>query len=1000
MPPLKSRSLPVLDGSPDSSSRAQASERTWRGPGEYASGRERSPEFEPGVDQPPAGTSRRDLLQLLGASVAFAGLSGCFKPPDDKILPYTRQPEEIVPGNPLHYATSTMLGGYATGLLVTSFEGRPTKIEGNPEHPGSLGSSGVHEQAALLQLYDPQRAAVVQQHGKPRSFRDYLVTMNARVPLLKARGGETLRLLVPPSSSPLIGNLRERILAAYPRARIVTWSAAPLSAQASNDGAVLAFGAPYETRLELSRARVIASLDADLLSSMPGNLQHLRGFAGNRDPKSPMNRLYAVETSLSVTGMSADHRLRLKPSELERFSLALLGRLGKQIPSLARFSPLAGKIVLAKEQARFADALAKDLLRAGKESVVVAGARQTALTQAACQLINATLGSEAVTWSRPVLHDADAGPRALLSLVEEMRAGKVETLLIAAHNPVHGAPFDLAFGAALSRVPVSVYSSPYFDETAERAAWHLPAAHELETWGDGRALDGTVTFQQPLIAPLFGGVSEIELYSSLLGEGDRGAYAQLRDFWRGKGASDAAWERSIADGFVPGTAAAAETPAVRIDEIARAAEQVAAASAPGLGSMGLELNVVPDYKTYDGRFANNAWLQELPDPVTKLTWDNAALISQDTARELGLESGDLVDLGLRGPPVHAPVLIVPGHADGTITVSLGYGRRGAEKTAENVGFDIAPLRHANSPWFDSGLTVAKVERKYPIALTQEHFSMEGRKLAVSASLEQYRSKETQESLEALRTKNDSVHAPVEYPGYRWAMAIDLGRCTGCNACTIACQAENNISVVGKDGVGKSREMHWLRIDRYFTGEDLNNPAVITQPMLCQHCESAPCEYVCPVNATVHSDEGLNEMVYNRCVGTRYCSNNCPYKVRRFNFFNYTGAFTDTEKMVFNPDVTVRARGVMEKCTFCVQRIERVRIKSRVEAREIREGELVTACQQACPAGAIAFGSLNDPKSQVVAWNEDDRHYYVLNELGTRPRVAYLARVTNPNPELA
>jgi len=1002
MPPLKSKSLPVVSGG--AAQESKKAELTWRSLTEFALGRPRSPEFAEGADSPPvSGTSRRDLLQLMGASVAFAGLSGCFKPPDDQILPYTKQQAEIVPGNPLHYATSTMLGGFATGLLVTSNEGRPTKIEGNPEHPASRGSSGIHEQSAILQLYDPQRAAVAQQRGTPRSFRDYLNAVNARSVQLKARGGEGLRLLVPPSSSPLIGRLRERILAAYPKARIVTWTAMPLSAE----GAQLALGGAWQTRLDLGKALVVASLDADLLASMPGNLRHIRGFADRRDLKVALSRLYAVESSLSVTGMSADHRLRLRPSELERFTLALLGRVGSQ-RGLQSLGMLAQKFALPQAQARFADALAKDLVRAGKESLVAAGPRQTALTQAAAHLLNAVLGSEAVTYSAPVLHDAEAGSAALLALVEEMRAGKVDTLIVTAHNPVYGAPGDLAFGEALLKTPFSAYHSTYADETAALAGWHLPAAHELETWGDGRAADGTVTFQQPLVSPLFGGVSEIEVLSSLLGEGDRGAYAQLREFWRSKGTSDTAWENLIAQGLLAGSEAPLEKPAPRFDAVLAAADKLPAQPA---ATLGYELNVVPDYKVLDGRFANNAWLQELPDPVTKLTWENAALVSQDTARELGVESGDLVDLGLRGPPVHAPILIVPGHADHTITVALGYGRRGAEKTAENLGFDTAPLRHANSGWFDTGLTVLPMGKKHPIALTQDHFSMEGRKIAMSQPLEFARSKEGREELEELRKKNDSIHTPEEYLGYRWAMAIDLGRCTGCSACTIACQAENNIPVVGKEGVGRSREMHWLRVDRYFTGDDLNNPGVINQPMLCQHCESAPCEYVCPVNATVHSEEGLNEMVYNRCVGTRYCSNNCPYKVRRFNFFNYTGAFTDTEKMVFNPEVTVRSRGVMEKCTFCVHRIERFRITTRVaETNRVATGgvrsasepaaDVVTACQQACPAHAISFGSLNDPQAEITAWNDDERHYYVLNELNTRPRVAYLARVTNPNPELA
>jgi molybdopterin-containing oxidoreductase family iron-sulfur binding subunit len=982
------RSLPIA---------GQQQPQQWRSLAELQAPPGPSREFKPGAELPEDGTSRRGVLQLLGASAALATLGGCLKPPEEKILPYTRQPPELTPGNPLHYASCSTLDGRATGVLVTANEGRPTKIEGNPEHPSSRGALGVLEQAELLRLYDPQRLKVVQYRTQPRSWRDFLQTALAKARLLREKRGEGLRFLMEPGSSPLVGHLRQRLIETYPRAKFSSWSAIPL--QQIHDGSQLAFGAGYETRIDLSRATRVCSLDADLLSGLPGTLPNMRAWAARRDPaEGAMGRLYAVETNLTVTGMNADHRLRVRPSELHRFGLALLGRLAAQVPALARYAPLAQRFPLSGEADGFAAALARDLVRAGKDGVVAVGPRQPPVLHAAAHAINEALRSGAASQAKPVLHDTDAGPRALRDLAEEMRKGAVEALVITAWNPVYGAPSDLNFGKALSQVPLSVYRSLYADETAERAGWVLPALHPLESWGDARAHDGTVTFQQPLISPLYAGVTEVEVLAAFLGEGDRGAHAQLREFWQARapdpGQFDSTWEKWVADGFIDGTATRPETAAVRHEAVLAAALQVAAKeSIPGY-----EINVVPDYKLYDGRFANNAWLQELPDPVTKLTWENAALLSPATAAGLGLAQGDLVDLGLKGPPARAPVVIAPGHADGCVTVALGYGRSAeGEGVAKGVGFDTAALRHVETPWFAPGLTIAPTGGKARLAQTQEHHSMEGRAIAISTPLR--RLKEVQEELAERRGPPLSYHAPQQYPGHRWGMTIDLSRCTGCSACMVACVAENNIPVVGQEQVAKSREMHWIRVDRYFTGGDAGNPGVVFQPLMCVHCESAPCEYVCPVNATVHSDEGLNEMVYNRCVGTRYCSNNCPYKVRRFNFFSYTSEYTDTEKMAFNPDVTVRSRGVMEKCTYCVQRIERARINSRLQDRGIRDGEVQTACQQACPASAIVFGDLNDQGSRVAKLAQGERRYDLLHELGTRPRTGYLARVMNPNPEL-
>jgi molybdopterin-containing oxidoreductase family iron-sulfur binding subunit len=576
--------------------------------------------------------------------------------------------------------------------------------------------------------------------------------------------------------------------------------------------------------------------------------------------------------------------------------------------------------------------------------------------------------------------------------------------VITARNPVYNAPADLDFAARLASVPNSIYHGLYEDETWATVAWAIPAAHPLETWSDARAHDGTISIAQPLIAPLFNGLPELELMASFVGITDKSAYQILKEFWIEKGPANGfeqSWERWLADGFIRDTAFSAVQATLRPDALASAIRDWAVQSQSQTESAAdsLELSFVGDYKVYDGRFANNAWLQELPDPITKLTWDNAALISSATARRLGLEHGDVVLLQCHGRQLEAPVFILPGHADDTMSLPLGYGRSGSENVARGVGFSAYALRRSSAPWFDKGLRVKKQQRKHKFAVTHDHWSIEGRELAIESTLEQFQ--KNPGALDALRGPTETLYKQVSYDKeqYKWAMAIDLSRCTGCSACVIACQAENNIPVVGKVNVLKNREMHWLRIDRYFSGT-VEDPGVITQPVACVHCEKAPCEYVCPVNATVHSDEGLNEMVYNRCVGTRYCSNNCPYKVRRFNYLHYNQNRPKTERMLMNPDVTVRARGVMEKCTYCVQRIERTRIQTRIEDRAIREGELTPACAQACPGQAITFGSLNDPDSAVGRLHRDPRRYDLLHELGTQPRTAYLARIKNPNPELA
>ncbi len=987
MPSLGSK-LPIYGQVP----RAADGQRRWRSLDELSRKPLPSPEFPEGAAEPPEGLSRRGFVQLLGASAAMATLGAACRPPRHKILPYVRPPEKaLLPGTPVHYATAVTLRGHATGLLVTSWDGRPTKVEGNPDHPESLGAASSLELATLLDLYDPRRAKGFRKHQAPLAHRTLLRELAALAASHEADGGARLRFLVGANGSPLLADLRRRILARFPKARFVAWES--LSGDEAREGARVAFGRPLAARHDLREARVILSLDDDFLAMGGEALRLAREFASRREPGPDMSRLYVAEAQLSVTGASADHRLRMKPSEVLGFARAVAGELaGKH--GKGDLAPLGGG---ETRLARQAAAVAADLARAAGRSVVMAGPRQPAAVHALAHALNAALGNagKTVAYAAPALAEA-TGPAGLRELAAELAGGKVETLVVTAGNPVYTAPADVDLGAAFGKVKDVVYLAYRDDETAPRASWVLARAHDFETWGDARAHDGTVSLVQPLIQPLFESTSEVELLASFVNLGDAGPYRLLKDYWaaRAGGADfERQWEGWLAKGVVAGTAFPAEQVALAMGAVAAA---VKAVPAPQGG--GLEVSFVPDYKLLDGRFAENAWLQELPHPISKMTWDNAAYLSPATAQKLGVADGTRVELRLGGRTVEAAVWTMPGHADEVVTLPLGYGRARAGPVGSKVGFDAGRLRAAAAPWFAGGLAVAPMPLpdKHVFALTQEHFSMEGRDLALAFDLAEWKP----EKLEDLRGPVPTLQEPVDYTNqqYKWGMGIDLAKCIGCGACVTACQAENNIPVVGKEQVLRSREMHWLRVDRYFEGSP-EDPRVLAQPVACVHCETAPCEYVCPVNATVHSDEGLNEMVYNRCVGTRYCSNNCPYKVRRFNFLDYRGDMSPTEKMAMNPDVTVRTRGVMEKCTYCVQRIERARIGARLEGRLVKDGEFTSACAQACPATAIVFGNLNDPKSAVSRVHQDGRRYDLLHANGTRPRTAYLARVRNPNPEL-
>ena len=947
-------------------------------------------EFPAGADlweEDPAG--RRQFLKLMGASLALAGLTGCTRQPEERILPFARSPEETIPGKPLYFASALTLGGYAEGVLVESHMGRPTKIEGNPSHPSSLGATNSFGQAAVLSLYDPDRSQVVTNVGRISSWLAFVGELTRQLEAQKLKGGAGIRVLTETVTSPSLGEQLTRLSAEYPQARWQQYNAC--SRDAVREGGRRAFGEYVETHYRLDRAKVIVSLDADLLAQGPGSLRYAREFARGRkveDTGGEMNRLYVVESTPTPTGSSADHRLRIEPRLMEPFARALAAEL-----RVATSGPAAEAL---PETARaWVAPLAADLLANRGACVIAAGPEQPAAVHALTHAMNAALGNLGLTVvvTEPVETRPADQLGSLRELVADMEAGRVEMLIVLGGNPVYGSPADLDFAAKLDHVPFRVHLGAEHNETSQWCHWHVPEAHALEAWGDTRAHDGTVSIVQPLIQPLYAGKAASEVMAALLGNPESQSYDVVRDYWRTRMGEnfDSAWRRAVHDGVVPGTAAPAKVVQIRTDF-----DQPAAADAEGL-----QIVFRPDSTIWDGCFANNGWLQEQPKPMTLLTWDNVALLSPATAGQLGVSNEDVVELRLGERSVEAPVWISPGHCDNAVTVTLGYGRSRVGRVGRGAGFNAAAIRTSDTFWSGSGLEVRRTGRKHRLACVQDHYRMEGRDLIRRADIAAYR--EDPHALEhgvhhAAPGADMSLYPGFEYNGNAWGLAIDLNACTGCNGCTTACTAENNIPVVGKDQVARGREMHWLRVDRYYEGT-IEDPETYHQPVMCMHCENAPCETVCPVGATVHSSEGLNDMIYNRCVGTRYCSNNCPYKVRRFNFLLYSDFETPSLKMLRNPDVTVRSRGVMEKCTYCVQRINAARIDAEKEGRPIRDGEIVTACQQACPAEAIVFGNINDPESKVSKMRASQRHYGLLAEINTRPRTTYLGRLRNLNPQM-
>jgi molybdopterin-containing oxidoreductase family iron-sulfur binding subunit len=979
-----------------------------------------------------SGSDRRHFLKIMGASMALAGLGvgGCRRWPREHIVPYAHRPEGRMPGIPEHYASCFDFGGIAQGVLITSNDGRPTKIEGNPEHPDSRGASDAFTQAAVLDLYDPDRSRSVTYGGKPSSLAAFKEWLAVYLP----EHGEGIAVISEPSSSPTFHRMQRAFMRQYPQA---VWAEHdPLANTNEREGLQHAFGGNWMPVHDFSKAEVIVSLDADFLGAGPMQVANTRGWASGRNPKNgTMSRMWIAESALSITGANADERQAMRP--------ALLAQITEQLDS--HFTRMGIGIQdshhLNSEQHAWVEKMAADLKHAGKHGLVVAGASQLPITHYLAAYINEKIGAVGTTVSYRTLEGG--GNTSIADVAKSMKAGDLHGVIIIGGNPAYDAPGDLDMAKAIASMRISVHLSGDANETSEVCKWHINRAHWMESWSDGRSADGTLCIAQPLIQPLFGGLSPAEFLAVLSGEETTDSHTLVRttfdpsaDRW------NAPWRSAVHDGVVANTATL-ETPPVN---------RTWSGGLYKVGGTGSKLPAVvfvPSGSVWDGRLANNGWMQELPDAITKLTWDNAALLSPKTAEEYGLKQGDMVNVSVGGNSVKIVVLPVPGTADDVVVLPLGYGRTFNGHVCTGAGVNVYPLRNSKNPWVDTARWEPTGDT-YPLATTQMHFGIDtipGRGtqerlplLYREGTLQQYKhdpdfAKHVGHTLHSL-----SIFDEQQFKGakYKWGMSIDLSTCTGCNACVAACHAENNIPIVGKDQVLMGREMHWIRIDRYFAfgedghgGWDGNNlKSVAIQPLTCHHCENAPCEEVCPVAATVHDTDGLNVMVYNRCIGTRYCSNNCPFKVRRFNYFDFfrrdplrsTGFlqvqpdyYVKTQSggktlraMQFNPDVTVRMRGVMEKCTFCTQRIQKVKIATKnawvkkspaqkiADPRvAIQDGSILTACQQACPAGAIVFGDLMDKNSRVSTLHDDSRSYEMLSELNIKSRLKFLARLTNP-----
>jgi molybdopterin-containing oxidoreductase family iron-sulfur binding subunit len=1055
----------------------------WRSLGQIA----QTPEFKGWLEREfPAGaaelnndTSRRTFMKYMAASAALAGLSlSACRREEMELVPFSRGVEWSVPGKPVFYATSRPHRRGAHPLVVATHDGRPTKVEGNPFHPASKGATDIHSQSSLLDLYDPDRSRHFLAGGQQVQEKDFVAALEKIVD--DAGDGSGVAFLTEHFTSPTFARLKDEVAKKLPKATWVAYE--PLGGEEARKAQEASFGEGVRAVPQLDKADVILSLDCDFLGFDEGRLEGIRAFSDRRRPEQKMNRLYVVENRYTVTGGMADHRLRVQAGKVATVARHLAEIIANKTGDEGLKSAVAKSLLpspFSAGQGKWIAEMAEDLLAQKGRALVLVGYRQPAAVQALGYAINAALGSFGATFAGRKSHH---GPSATITeLATAIGAKQIQTLFILGGNPAFNAPANLKFGALLRGVDTVVRHGYYEDETSHGKGdggstywvnWHVPAAHYLEAWGDGRASDGSYVSQQPMILPLFGGWSEIQFLSFIASGKQSDGLDLVQTTFKSvaRGIDAESWAKFLHDGFLAGSQAEREP--ISFNGPA-AAELVA-----GLKSVeGTEVVFVPCAKVDDGRFANNAWLQELPDPITKVTWDNVALISPETARKLGLQAeqgngrfefdnGAWITVEVNGASLDIPVCVIPGHADESVTIALGYGRTfggrvggregnymshgGFFAERGGVGFNAYKLRTADAHYIATGAKLRKLDRKrYPIAITQEHGALEGRGADVirEATAETHAHDpgfakdehwlHAHGAMDAEAERRDKKGYPIPQSAYshpeltdknhQWGMAVDLSLCTGCSACMVACQSENNIPVVGKEQVIEGREMHWIRMDRYFVSDmstrdktvDIAEPRMVMQPLPCQHCENAPCETVCPVNATIHSDDGLNVMAYNRCIGTRYCANNCPFKVRRFNFFDFNErqkdkvfrwnlinekGMADTLKLSKNPNVTVRMRGVMEKCTFCVQRIQEAKIAAKVKAKDTPNVQVPTdsfqsACQQVCPTNAIIFGNIRDPKSAVSKTKDNPRDYRLFDYIGVNARVSYLARVMNPNPKM-
>ncbi|MEE8342134.1 MAG: TAT-variant-translocated molybdopterin oxidoreductase [Candidatus Neomarinimicrobiota bacterium] len=949
------------------------------------------------------GFSRRDFLGLMGASIALAGLSGCRRPVE-KIIPYIVAPEEIIPGVPNFYATSMQRGLDAIGFVIENHEGRPTKIEGNKKHPSSLGKTDSFAQAEILNLYDPDRSKNVLHNGAPSVIQDFITAWSKLYDKYNDNYGEGLTVISEVSVAPTFTRLKKEFHRTFPKAKWVAYN--PISDENIVKGSEIAFGKATIPIYNFEKAQVIVALDSDFLFLESGSVKNSMGFANGRRVTSEhdtMNRLYVAESSMSVTGGMADHRIKLKNSDIVNFAMAIAIELKEQGIDVKGIDSFASNLNFDKN---FVKELVVDLINNRGESLVVAGRTQPANVHVLVNAINYALGNlgKTVTLNnieKDLLPNND-------DLVDLIKSSDTSTLISIGINPVYSTPKSLQFEKFLNNIEHTIQLSSHVDETSEHVEWHLNQSHFLEEWNDTQASDGTSGITQPQILPLFNGLSNIELLGIMINNDLIKGYDLVQNTWKNILSTyfDNKWNTILHDGIYSKKINSSQNALVnnkRINNYLVANTQS--------NNNEIELVLKPSASTFDGSFANNGWMQEMPNPVSKLTWDNAAQMSHRTAKLLGVKNEDLVKISNADDFVLLPVWILPGQADNSISVELGYGRSKVGRIGNLVGQNTYKMMNSSGNYLVKNISISKGGATYSLACTQDSHGMNDDKLADDAIQERLPMLIREANLDEYRHHPEFAKHAVHHPPLKslweefdynespqWGMTIDLNVCTGCNACSTACQSENNIPVIGKQEVRMGREMHWIRLDRYFSG-DPDEPEVVIQPVACQHCEMAPCEQVCPVAATTHSEDGLNGMTYNRCVGTRYCANNCPYKVRRFNFFNFTKDMPEIVQMARNPDVTVRFRGVMEKCTYCVQRINSAKIQAKNEKRDIQDGDVVTACQQVCPTDAITFGNILDPDSEVSNTWQNNRNYALLGELNTKPRTLYQARLRNPNPKL-